>query len=199
MEVILVGGFIEVIELCELCNIKIQGIIDNKLKEDYCEYPIIGTDTDAPKLLEKFRTTPLILSPDLPTTRKKIADYYEGLGYSFVSVISPKAEVSKSVIIGKGVIIQTGVNVSANARLGNFVRLNTKSNIMHDCKIDNYTTVAPSAVVLGRVNIGKYCYVGANSTILPHINIGDGSIIGAGAVVVKDVEKNKTVKGMPAK
>jgi len=199
MEVILVGGFIEVIELCELSNIKIKGIIDNKLTEDYCGYPIIGTDADAPTLLDKFRTTPLILSPDLPTTRKIIADYYEGLGYSFVSVISPKAEVSKSVIIGKGVIIQTGVNVSANVRLGNFARLNTKSNIMHDCKIDDYTTVAPSAVVLGRVNIGKSCYIGANSTILPEINIGDRSIIGAGAVVVKDIENGKTVKGNPAK
>ena len=199
MEVILVGGFIEVIELCELSNIKIKGIIDNKLTEDYCGYPIIGTDTDAPKLFDKFRTTPLILSPDLPATRKKIADYYGGLGYSFINVISPKAEVSKSVIIGKGVIIQTGVNVSANVRLGNFVRLNTKSNIMHDCKIDDYTTVAPSAVVLGRVNIGKCCYVGANSTILPEVSVGESSIIGAGAVVVKNVGSKRTVKGVPAK
>jgi len=199
MEVILVGGFIEVIELCELCNFKIQGIIDNKLKEDYCGYPIIGTDADAPKLYDKFRKTPLIMSPDLPMTRKNIADYYGALDYTFISLISPKAEVSKSVIIGKGVIIQTGVNVSANARLGNFVRLNTKSNIMHDCKIDDYTTVAPSAVVLGRVNIGKCCYIGANSTILPEVNIGDRSIIGAGAVVVKDIENCKTVKGIPAK
>jgi len=70
---------------------------------------------------------------------------------------------------------------------------------MHDCIIDDYTTVAPSAVVLGRVKIGKYCYIGANSTILPEINIGDGSIIGAGAVVVRDIENNKTVKGIPAK
>ena len=199
MEVILVGGFIEVIEICELSNIKIKGIIDNKLTEDYCGYPIIGTDADAPILLDKFRTTPLILSPDLPTTRKKIADYYVRLGYSFISLISPKAEVSKSAIIGKGVIIQTSVNVSANTRLGNFARLNTKSNIMHDCKIDDYTTVAPSAVVLGRVNIGKCCYIGANSTILPEVNIGDRSIIGAGAVVVKDIENCKTVKGIPAK
>lgn len=199
MEVILVGGFIELIELCELCNIEITGIIDNKLKEDYCGYPIIGNDADAPKLFDKFHTKPLILSPDLPATRKILADYYVGLGYSFVSVISPKAEISKSATIGKGVIIQTGVNVSSNVCLGNFVRLNTNANIMHESIIEDYTTIAPSAVVLGRVKIGKHCYVGANSTILPEINIGDGSIIGAGAVVVKDIENNKTVKGIPAK
>lgn len=199
MEVILVGGFSEVIELCELCNIKITGIIDNKLKEVYCGYPIIGTDADAPKLFDKFRATPLIASPDLPVTRKKIADYYEGLGYSFISIISPKAEVSKSAIIGKGVIIQTGANVSSNVCIADFVKLNTNANIMHDCKIEDYTTIAPSAVVLGRAKIGKCCYVGANSTILPEINIGESTIIGAGAVVVKDIEKGKTVKGVPAK
>lgn len=199
MEVILIGGFIEVIELCELGNIRIKGIIDNKLKKDCCGHSIIGTDNDAPRLFDELHTTPLILSPDLPATRKRIVDYYERLGYFFTSLISPKAEISKSAIIGKGVIIQTGVSISANARLGDFVRLNTKVNIMHDCIIDDYTTVAPSAVVLGRVNIGKYCYVGANSTILPEIKIGDNAVIGAGAVVVKDIEQSKTVKGIPAK
>ena len=199
MEVILIGGFIEVIELCELCNIKITGIIDNKLKEHYCGYPIIGTDADAPTLLDKFRTTPLILSPDLPSTRKNISEFYESLGFSFVSLVSPIAEISKSATIGKGVIIQTGVNVSSNVCLGNFVRLNTNANIMHDTKIDDHTTVAPSAVILGRVKIGKCCYIGANSTILPDVSVGESSIIGAGAVVVNDVGNQKKVKGVPAK
>jgi len=199
MDAILIGGFIEIIELCELCNINILGIIDNKIEKEYCGYPILGNDNDAKQLSYRFKKIPLILTPDLPATRKKLAYYYSSLGFSFLNLISPRATVSKSSKIGKGVVIQSGANVSANVAIDEFVRLNTNANVMHDCKIGAFTTIAPCAVLLGRGNIGCSCYIGANSTILPDITVEDNAIIAAGAVVVKNVGAGKTVKGIPAK
>ena len=34
---------------------------------------------------------------------------------------------------------------------------------------------------------------------LPHLHIGDNAVIGMGSVVVKDVDANVTVAGVPAK
>ena len=51
----------------------------------------------------------------------------------------------------------------------------------------------------GRVKIGKGTYIGAGAIIRDGITIGEDSVIGAGAVVVKDVAKNLTVVGNPAK
>jgi sugar O-acyltransferase (sialic acid O-acetyltransferase NeuD family) len=199
MEVILVGGFIEMIELCEKCNIKIVGIIDNNLKGSINGYPILGTDSNAPQLFNEFHSIPLVITPDLPVIRKKLVMYYAAIGFSFESVISPSAELSKSATIGKGVVIQSGVNISSNVFVNEFVKLNTNANIMHDCRIGAFSTVAPNAVVLGRVSIFEQCYIGANSTILPEIEISKNVIVGAGAVVSKNIEEGLTVKGVPAK
>lgn len=42
-------------------------------------------------------------------------------------------------------------------------------------------------------------WIGANVTILKGVKIGTGSVVAAGAVVVRDVESNTIVGGVPAK
>ena len=41
--------------------------------------------------------------------------------------------------------------------------------------------------------------VGSGAVILPGIRVGANAIIGAGAVVTKNVEKNTTAVGVPAR
>lgn len=199
MKAILVGNFNEVIELCELCGIKIVGIIDNNINKTTSQYPILGTDDDAKSLYSAYHTIPIVITPDLPQIRKKLVEHYSAIGYSFLSVISPKAIISRSSVLGKGVVIQSGVNVSSDAVIGDFVKLNTNANVMHDCKVGNFTTIAPNAVLLGRVKVECLCYIGANSTTLPEVIINENVVIGAGAVVVGSIMANRKVKGVPAK
>lgn len=197
--VILVGGFHEVIELCELNKIKIAGIIDNHKKGNYLGYKIIGSDNDAKKLFDSYAKIPLIITPDQPKLRKQIVEIYRKLGYKFANLISSFAMVSKSVQFGIGVLIQSNSNISANVELSDFVRVNTMANIMHDSIIGKFSTIAPNAVILGKVKIGNMTYIGSNATILPGISIGDNVIIGAGAVVTKNVPDGKLMVGNPAK
>jgi UDP-N-acetylbacillosamine N-acetyltransferase len=199
MDIIIVGGFVEIIELCENCGLNILGLIDNSNQRFLNGYPILGNDSDADSLFENYSNIPLVITPDIPKIREKLVVFYKSKGFSFKSVISPKAEISKSSIIGEGVIIQAGVNVSSNVKIGDFVKLNTNSNIMHDSEIGPFTTIAPNAVILGRVLVSSNCYIGANATILPELAVQSNVLIGAGAVVVNNIEKGKIVKGVPAK
>jgi len=199
MKAIIVGYFNETIELCESCGIEIVGIIDNNIHNRKTKYQILGTDDDAKNLYSKYNSVPIVITPDQPHVRKKLVNHYSAIGYTFLSVISNKSNISKSSILGNGVIIQSGVNISSDVFVGDFVKLNTNANIMHDCKVRDFTTIAPNAVLLGRVEVGDSCYVGANSTILPEIIVHEGAVIGAGAVVTKHVLKGNTVKGIPAK
>lgn len=199
-KVIIVGGFIEIIELCEENNIIIKGIFDKCSEYEMYSYKVLGNDSDAKKLLTTFNKYPLIITPDSPLIRRKLKLYYQELGYHFTSLISMHANISKSAFITNGSIIQSNVNISSKVNIGEFVKVNSMSNIMHNSTIGDFTTIAPNAVVLGNVSIGRECYIGANATILPNVHIADNVVIGAGAVVTKNIEECGTVYvGIPAK
>ena len=199
VDAILIGGFHEILELCSDAGVNVVGIIDDKLEGEYYGIPIIGKDGDAMSLREKYGDIPVIITPDSPSARKRLAGYYRECGFRFMTLISPYSKISKYSSIGEGSIVQSGVNVSAGTHVGAFSKLNIGSNLMHDNRIGDFVTFAPEALSLGRVTVGDGVYVGAHSTILPDIKVGEDSIVGAGAVVTKDVPEGVIVKGILAR
>lgn len=199
-QVLLVGAFLEMIELCEESGFEIVGLVDNNIKNpEYYGYPVLGTDEDAKALHEEYPMCSVVITPDAPAVRNRLAKQYASVGFDFATVIHPSAIVSKTARVGQGSVIQRGVHVSSNSRIGQFCKLNVNANIMHDNEVGDYATIAPNAVLLGYVKLEESVYIGANSTILPNVTIGNNSIVGAGAVVVKNVQSDCTVVGVPAK
>jgi sugar O-acyltransferase (sialic acid O-acetyltransferase NeuD family) len=198
-DVILIGCFHEIIELCEICGKEIVGIIDDNSNNIPQKYTWLGTDGDIDKIALKYKNIPLIVVPDSPIVREKLVRLYSKYGFQFCNLIHPQSNISPSAKVGNGVVIQYGVNVSSDVTINDFVKINTFANVMHDVNIGAFTTIAPNAVLLGKVKISDGCYIGANSTILPNIEIGAKSIVGAGAVVTKNILPDKTVAGVPAK
>jgi acetyltransferase-like isoleucine patch superfamily enzyme len=47
--------------------------------------------------------------------------------------------------------------------------------------------------------MSKGIFIGSSATIIPKIIIGEYVTVGAGSVVIKNIEKNITVVGNPAK
>jgi len=198
-QVVLVGAFHEIVELCEVCDVRIAGIFDAQVEGDFMGYKILGRDEDAPRLADRFRDVPVLIVPDAPAVRRKLARYYLSLGYQPGSLVAPSAVVSKSASIGPGTIVQSFCHISASVRIGQFVRVNAAANLMHDVVVGDFTTIAPNAVILGRVSVQAGCYVGANATLLPEIEVGEEAIVGAGAVVTRDVGARTVVIGSPAR
>jgi sugar O-acyltransferase, sialic acid O-acetyltransferase NeuD family len=198
-DVILVGGFHEIIELCEDAGVNVIGIIDGRLHGSYYGIPVLGSDEDASSVKERYGDVPVVVTPDAPSVRKKLVEFYRDRGFRFMTLVSPFSKVSKYATLGEGCVVQSMVNISAGTHVGSFVKLNIGCNIMHDNAVGDYSTVAPGAVSLGRVSIGEGVYVGANSTILPEMSVGYDSVVGAGSVVTHDVAPCSVVKGVPAK
>jgi sugar O-acyltransferase (sialic acid O-acetyltransferase NeuD family) len=198
-KIIIVGAFHEIIELAEISGCEVFGLIDNKKTNKYRTYRILCNDSEAIERSSEFKEYPILLTPDIPSTRKKLFKFYSNESYIFFTLISPKAEVSISAKIGLGSVIQSGVNISSEVEIGEFVKVNSNVNIMHNSLIGNFTTIAPNAVVLGNVKIGDNCYVGANSTILPNLQVCSNVVIGAGAVLTKNILKKGIYIGNPAR
>ena len=199
-QIIIVGGFHEMIELCEDAGREVIGILDLVDDTSYLGYPILGKDENADEILKKYPSVQLIFSPDLPAVRKKLhLQVYNNHINKITTIIHPSATISRRATIGKGVVICNHVNISSQVKIGDFVRCNTYANIMHDSTIGNYVTIAPNAVILGNCIINESAYIGANATLLPGMQIGIGATIGAGSVITRHVPVHTIVKGVPAK
>lgn len=197
--IILIGAFLETIELCEKCGYTIIGIVDSLKEDSFYGYPLLGNDIEFISKKEKYKDFPLVIVPDHPSIRQKIYTLYSGHGFSFETIIAPDAHISPSASIQQGCFIQSYCNVSANVTLGKCVRLNVGANIMHDSIIADFSVIAPNAVILGKCTVESNAYIGANSTILPNCIVGSAATVGAGAVVTKNVKEHTTVIGVPAK
>lgn len=134
-----------------------------------------------------------------PQIKQKLVDKAKKLGLKFTNIIHPTAYVGDSVRLGKGIIIGPKCILTVNIDIGNHVSINPACGIGHDSYIGDYTTLYWNINISGNVHIGKAVEIGSKTFIKQGIDIADGAVIGAGAVVVKDVEKNNIVVGIPAK
>ena len=108
-------------------------------------------------------------------------------------------DFGKNITLGKNVFInsdckfqdQGGIFIDDGALIGHGVVLAT---LNHDLAPAKRQQLHPAPV-----HIGKNVWIGANAVICAGVTVGDNAVVAAGAVVVKDVEANTVVGGVPAK
>lgn len=194
--IVLIGGFSEIIELCQELHYQEIAVIDRADVGRGTVY--LGTDESIHESINEIMDAGFCITPDLPNIREKIHLFYSKYNVTYPSLISRNARVSHSAEIARGTVIQYGSFVSSDVVIGAFVKLNVNTCVMHDSTVGDYTTLAPSCNILGKVTIGKHCYIGTGATILPEVSICDAVTIGAGAVVTKDITEPGVYVGIPA-
>lgn len=108
-------------------------------------------------------------------------------------------DFGKNITLGKNVFInagckfqdQGGIFIDDGALIGHGVVMAT---LDHDMAPEKRQQLHPAPI-----HIGKNVWIGSNSVICSGVTIGDNAVVAAGAVVVKDVEANTVVGGVPAK
>ena len=108
-------------------------------------------------------------------------------------------DFGKNIHLGKNVFInsdckfqdQGGIYIDDGALIGHGVVLAT---LNHDLAPEKRQQLHPAPI-----HIGKNVWIGANAVVCSGVSIGDNAVVAAGAVVVRDVEANTVVGGVPAK
>ena len=98
--------------------------------------------------------------------------------------IHPGAKIGKKLFIDHGM----GIVIGETAEIGD------------DCTIYHGVTLGGTGkdILKRHPTIGNNVMIGAGAKLLGPINVGNNVKIGAGAVVLKDIENNVTVVGVPA-
>jgi sugar O-acyltransferase (sialic acid O-acetyltransferase NeuD family) len=198
------GGFgREIVWLIDTINKKekewnIIGFIDDFKEKDteISRYRVIG-DTDL--LMNYDKEIYVIIAIGNSEDRKNLYNkLLVNINIKFPVLIAPTASIGNNVDIGEGSIICAYSTLTTDIKIGKNVIINVGSTIGHDATIEDFVTGFPSISISGYDTIGESSHIGVGSRIIQNLKIGPNTIIGAGAVVIKDIEGNCTVVGVPA-
>lgn len=134
-----------------------------------------------------------------PSTRMKLFQMGLDAGLEPLTIIHPRAIVSRYAEIGEGSMLYAGSIINPAAEVGRNVIINTGAIVEHDCKIGDHAHIATGARMGGTVTIGMGAHIGAGAVIRQNGVVGEFAVVGAGAVVTKPVPDGITVVGNPAR
>jgi len=106
-------------------------------------------------------------------------------------VIGDHVEIGQHVAIAQGTIHPT--------RIDDHVKIDDCVFLAHNVEVGEAAFVIAGAEISGSVVIGKRAWISPEATVIQKVRIGDDALVGIGAVVVKDVDANTVVAGVPAK
>ena len=106
--------------------------------------------------------------------------------YNYVVQYPENLKIGKNFDIGTFTYINChyGVEIEDNVKIG------SHCSIYSDSTIDSKE---------GKVILQKNCKIGTHSTIMPNVTVGENAIVAAYSFVTKNIPKNETWAGVPAK
>ncbi|WP_409290040.1 acetyltransferase [Pseudomonas sp. KCJK8927] len=119
-------------------------------------------------------------------------------GASLVSLVHPRATVSRYAHLGLGSVVFAGAVVNAGVRAEDGVIINTASSVDHDCYLGRAVHISPGANLAGGVRVGHRSWIGIGAAVRQLVKIGNDVVVGACAAVVSDLPDGITVVGVPA-
>lgn len=146
----------------------------------------------------------------------RIKDAVIGDDVNITNSIVLESVIHEQVKIGPFAYIRPGNEIHAGAKIGDFVELK-KSIIGKGSKVPHLSYVGDAEVGEGcnigagtitanydgknkfATRLGDGVFIGSNSTLVAPVELKDGARTGAGSVVTKDVPKETTVIGVPAR
>lgn len=184
-------------------GIKIAGFLDdNKLLhgKSINNLPIVG-DIEYLKQIANPEHYAVYCPIGNNAVRVKLLSLARSLGFNTPNFIHQSVLVSPNVNIAKeGVYILPNVTIMPYTTIEKDVMISVGANIIHHSFISQGTFISNGVNLGANIKVENCSYIGMGATIMTGVKrLGNNCLIGAGAVVIKDVDDNTIVAGVPAK
>ncbi len=191
-DIVLIGGgghgkaAIDVIE--STGAYRIAGIVEQRGSPitEVLGYPVLGCDAALPALRARYAYA-LVTVGQITTARPRARLFQAALaaGYTLPVIVSPRAHVARTAVLGPGTIVMHAAQVGPDARIGANVIVNTRALIEHDVVVGDHCHLATSTTINGGVVIGDACLIGSGAVCREGVVIGSDCVVGMGARVLK--------------
>lgn len=180
-------------------SIHVRGLLDDHrpVGSNHFGIPVLGSLS----AWKSFRPALFLSSIRNVETHRETPEIIRRLGiesHDLVTLVDPRAAVSKRSSLGAGVYICSGASVAAGVSIGDHVSLGPGAIVGHETVLEDHAIICAGALIGGRVSVRKATYVGSGASIKPEVTLGEGSLVGLGAVVTRSVNAGHVVAGNPA-
>ena len=140
-----------------------------------------------------------ILGMGDPSVREEFFRKISSKGGRFLNFVDDTVKIGVETVLGNGVVICPGTNVTSNVHIGEGCLINLNCSIGHGSNIGQFSVVHSNTVISGDVSVGKAATIGGGSAIAPGVRIADSAFVGIGSIVIRNVKESSRVFGNPAK
>jgi sugar O-acyltransferase (sialic acid O-acetyltransferase NeuD family) len=191
------------VELAELLGYEIEGLYHYKkgmTGQVFYGYPVLGCN-DELFSADDLSQWNFVLSMGDNAIRSSLGREIRKRHGKLPTMIHPTASVSKYAKLDEGVVVGSQATIQANAIIMQDSVISFNSSVTHDAIIEEAVYISGHSIVGAYTTVCRNSFIGMGSVVVSGKvkTVGENSIVGAGSVVIKDVEKNSTVVGNPAK
>jgi|ERR1051325_1790853 UDP-perosamine 4-acetyltransferase len=179
----------------------IGGTTIDDTRTSFLGYPVIGNDDILPLYFKKgIKRVAMGLGGFTSNTlRKKVFNYAKGVGFEIITVIHPKAMVSRSAMVGEGSVLFAGAVLNTAAKVGSNCIIATGATIDHESSVGDHSLISAGVTIGANVEIGAETLCALGSKVISGKKIGMNVLVAAGGVVVNDIPAGQKVFGIPAR
>ena len=140
-----------------------------------------------------------IIANGEPAIRKEIYDQIKKEDGRLATIIDPTVIVSKTAILGEGIIATPYTTISSNVCIQDNVLLQSYICIGHDIKIGANSVISANTSIGGRTCIGENVFIGMGAIVKEELIIEDNVILGMGSVLYSNLSTGTVALGNPAR
>jgi sugar O-acyltransferase (sialic acid O-acetyltransferase NeuD family) len=131
--------------------------------------------------------------------RARLCELADRAGFALPTLVHGSAHVSEQARLGRATVVLAGAVIGPGAVLGRNVIVNSAAVVEHDVVVEDDVHIATAAALGGAVTVGRAAHIGLGARVIQGARIGARAVVGAGAAVVRDVEPDTVVVGVPAR